>query len=242
MNLFGNKKKATKTGSSSVSDSIQQLRQAHETLDKREQHLYKQIQLAQTEALKRLKAKDKRGALQHMKRKKMYEKSLEQLFGKKNNIEVQISTLEGAVGNAEVLHAMRQGALALKNTVKESDVDKVGDVMDEVNDSMAIAEEMSDAMAQPIGPVMDEDELTKEIEDMENELMTEDLVATPVVPKNAQELKQATVASPAHTTTQKQDDAITAALSSAPAVPKSKPVAVSAEDAELRALTASMGM
>jgi len=211
-------------------------------LEKREQHLNKQIQQAQSEALKRLKAKDKRGALHHMKRKKMYEKHLEQLFGKKNNIEVQISTLEGAVGNAEVLHAMRQGALALKNAVKESDVDKVADVMDEINDSMALAEEMGDAMAQPIGPVMDEDELTKEIEDMENELMSEDLLATPVVPKNAQELKQPAVVSPTHATTQKQDDAITAALSSAPAVPKKQPVVASAEDAELRALTASMGM
>jgi len=242
MNLFGTKKKATKAGgNSSVSESIQQLRQAHETLEKREQHLNKQIQQAQSEALKRLKAKDKRGALHHMKRKKMYEKHLEQLFGKKNNIEVQISTLEGAVGNAEVLHAMRQGALALKNAVKESDVDKVADVMDEINDSMALAEEMGDAMAQPIGPVMDEDELTKEIEDMENELMSEDLLSTPVVPKNANELKQpATVVSP---TAQKQDDAIAAALSSAPAVPKKKvEQPVSAEDAELRALTASMGM
>jgi len=241
MNLFGSKKKPNKAGgNSSVSESIQQLRQAHETLEKREQHITKQIQQAQSEALKRLKAKDKRGALHHMKRKKMYEKHLEQLFGKKNNIEVQISTLEGAVGNAEVLHAMRQGALALKNAVKESDVDKVADVMDEINDSMALAEEMGDAMAQPIGPVMDEDELTKEIEDMENELMSEDLLSTPVVPKNANELKQSALVSP---TSQKQDDAIAAALSSAPAVPKKKePVAVSAEDAELRALTASMGM
>jgi len=245
MNLFGNKGKKTTNkggGNSSVSESIQQLRQAHETLEKREQHLNKQIQQAQTEALKRLKAKDKRGALHHMKRKKMYEKSLEQLYGKKNNIEVQISTLEGAVGNTEVLHAMRQGALALKNAVKESDVDKVADVMDEINDSMALAEEMGDAMAQPIGPVMDEDELTKEIEDMENELMSEDLLSTPVAPKNANEIKQptATVTTP---TTQKQDDAIAMALSSAPSVPKKKvEPAVTAEDAELRALTASMGM
>jgi hypothetical protein len=47
---------------------------------------------------------------------------------------------------------MRKGADALKRTVKETDVDKVADVMDDINESMALADELGEAMSQSIGP------------------------------------------------------------------------------------------
>lgn len=36
------------------------------------------------------------------------------------------------------------------------DVDNVAEVMDGINESIGLADELSDAMAQPIGPIMDE--------------------------------------------------------------------------------------
>jgi len=178
MNLWGKKAKPAPT----LSESIAQLREAMEVLEKRENHLGKQMAVALNEAKKKSKAKDKRGALFQLKRKKLYEKQIDQIYGKKTNIEVQIMTLEAAAGNTEVLSAMRKGADALKRTVKETDVDKVADVMDDINESMGLADELGEAMSVPIGPQLDEDELSKELEDMENELNDEEMLKAPVVP------------------------------------------------------------
>jgi hypothetical protein len=43
-------------------------------------------------------------------------------------------------------------------------------------------DEVNEQMAQPIGPQMDEDELNAELEEMENELMDQQLLAAPAVP------------------------------------------------------------
>ena len=45
-----------------------------------------------------------------------------------------------------------------------------------------MADEVNEQMAQPIGPQMDEDELNKELEEMESELMDSQLLAAPTVP------------------------------------------------------------
>jgi len=180
MNLFGGGKKKPK--GPTLAESIQQLREANDILEKREAHLSKQMATALTEARKKSKAKDKRGALFHLKRKKLYEKQIEQIYGKKTNIEIQIMTLEAAAGNTEVLSAMRKGADALKRTVKETDIEKVADVMDDINESMQLADELGEAMSQTIGPQLDEDELNAELEEMENELNDEEMLKAPAVP------------------------------------------------------------
>jgi len=180
VSLFGRRKQQR---GPTLGESIQQLREAMEILEKREAHLGKQMAGALQEAKKKSQAKDKRAALFHLKRKKFYEKEVEKLYGKKSNIEVQILTLEAAKSNTDVLAAMRHGADALKRTVKESDIDKVADVMEDINESMAVADELSEAMAQPIGPVMDDDELNKELEAMESELQSSELMKEPQLPE-----------------------------------------------------------
>jgi len=242
MNLFGVKKKQEQSGPSLLLKSIEQLRAALETLDKRESHLHKQMALALTEAKKKSKAKDKRGALFHLKRKKMFEKQIDQIYGKKANIELQIMTLEGASGNNDVLKAMRSGADALKRSVKETDVEKVADVMEDINESMGLADELGEALSQPIGPVMDEDELNAELEEMENELDDAELLKAPMVPSKK-------------VGTEKKVDKEEKEISSLPSVP-SKPIVVKKEKEEkkeessqdkqelneLKALEAEMGM
>jgi charged multivesicular body protein 4A/B len=93
-------------------------------------------------------------------------------------------TLEAAAGNTEVLAAMRKGAEALKRAVNVNDVDKVADVMDDINESMALADELGEAMSQSIGPQLDEDELNAELEQMESELNDEEMLKAPVGKQN----------------------------------------------------------
>lgn len=200
MNLFGTKKKAP---APKLSDSIQALREAINVLDKREKHLEKQIEQTLDEAKKKAKAKDKRGALFHLKRKKMLEKQIDQIYGKKTNIEMQVMALESAAGNKEVLAAMRLGKDALKGAIQESDIDRVDDVMAEIGDSLALADELGDAMSRPIGNNVDEDELNQELEQMESELLAEDMLEAPKVPvvakgKDVSEAVAALPSAPSH--------------------------------------------
>jgi hypothetical protein len=60
------------------------------------------------------------GALFQLKRKKMYDKQIDQIYGKKTNIEMQVMALESAASNKEVLGVMKMGKDALQSAVKES--------------------------------------------------------------------------------------------------------------------------
>jgi uncharacterized protein (DUF342 family) len=111
MNLFGKKKAAP---APRLSDSISMLREAQNTLEKREKHLEKQVVAARDAAKEKLKAKDKRGAIHLLKRSKLLETQINQIYGKKANIDVQIMALESAASNKEIFDVMRQGKDALK--------------------------------------------------------------------------------------------------------------------------------
>lgn len=167
MNLFGKKKTRPPPR---LSDSIQQLREAIDILDKREAHLQRQAERAHVEAKKRAKAKDKRGALHHLKRKKLLEKQVEGIYGKKGNLEVQIMALESAASNKEIIHVMKRGKQALQANVSENDVDEVAEVMEDIQEGIANVDEISEAMAHPLGDPLDEDELDAEFKELEDEL------------------------------------------------------------------------
>jgi hypothetical protein len=103
-------------------NSIQNLRGALETLEKQEKYASKLKDEALKSAKEKMRAKDKRGAVAYMQRVKMYEKRVDGIWGKKNNVETQIMALESAASNKDVLAAMKQGKVALGAAVTESDV------------------------------------------------------------------------------------------------------------------------
>jgi len=164
-----------------LNNSIQQLRQAVVTLDKREVHLEKKIQTCINSAKAKSKKRDKRGALHQLKIKKGYEKQLNSIQGKKLNLETQIMALEDAHLNKETLNAMKASANAMKATMNEDEIDKVDDVMEDLNEQMDMIQEMNEAMSQPIGADIDEDELDAELaelEDLEADELLHDLPTT----------------------------------------------------------------
>jgi len=112
----------------------------------------------------------------------MFEKQIEQIYGKKSNIEMQIMALESAASNKEVLDVMRIGKDALKQAIQATDVEKVEETMEDINEQIAMGDEIGEAMSTPIGPAIDEDDLSKELEEMEAEMTEEDLLEAPVVP------------------------------------------------------------
>lgn len=157
-------------------EAIQRLREVEEMLMKKQEYLERKVE-AELQIAKKNGVKNKRIALQALKRKKRYEKQLQQIDGTLTTIEYQREALENANTNTEILKVMGDAAKALKGT-HDMDVDQVHDLMDEVQEQQEIANEISDAISNPVGfdRDFDEEELARELEELEQEELDETLL------------------------------------------------------------------
>ncbi|XP_014681040.1 PREDICTED: charged multivesicular body protein 4b-like isoform X2 [Priapulus caudatus] len=173
--MFGTSGKKDETPS--PQQAIQKLRETEDMLVKKSDYLEKKI-TQEINIARKNGTKNKRVAIQALKRKKRYEKQLQQIDGTLSTIEFQREALENASTNTEVLKIMGYAAKALKNAHQDMDVDKVHDLMDDVAEQQEIANEISDAISNPIGfgTDVDEDELMAELEELEQEELDEQLL------------------------------------------------------------------
>uniref|UniRef100_A0A8D8XVR2 Charged multivesicular body protein 4c n=1 Tax=Cacopsylla melanoneura TaxID=428564 RepID=A0A8D8XVR2_9HEMI len=172
-NIFGKtEEKGPTTG-----EAIQKLRETEDMLIKKQEFLEKKIDQEITVA-KANGTKNKRAAIQALKRKKRYEKQLQQIDGTLSTIEMQREALEGANTNTAVLTTMKNAADALKAAHKHMDVNQVHDMMDDIAEQQDVAKEISEAISNPVafGQDVDEDELEKELEALEQEELDKDLL------------------------------------------------------------------
>ncbi|XP_041835041.1 charged multivesicular body protein 4b isoform X2 [Melanotaenia boesemani] len=158
-------------------DAIQRLRETEEMLAKKQEFLEKKIEHELLTA-KKNGTKNKRAALQALKRKKRYEKQLTQIDGTLSTIEFQREALENANTNTEVLKNMGFAAKAMKAAHENMDIDKVDDLMADITEQQEVAQEISDVISRPVGfgEDYDEDELLAELEDLEQEELDKNLL------------------------------------------------------------------
>merc|ERR1711972_741328 len=132
--------------------------------------------------------KNKRMALGALKRKKRLENQLNQIDNTLTTIEFQRDALMNARANAEMLNTMKVAGQAMKNIHKEvGGVEKVDDIMADIEESNAIAGEISEAISRPIGMTgmddFDEDDLLAELEELEQEELDSNLVGMQQTPQ-----------------------------------------------------------
>lgn len=147
-----------------------------ETLEKRDAHLTRKINAQAAEAREKLKAKDKRGAMMALRRKKLYEAEVAKLDGAKFNLEQQIASLEGAAVNIDIFQAMRSAQQAQAQARGNVDVDTVEDLMVDIEEEKAIHDEISGAISRPLDDGLDEDDLEAELAALEAEDLQDDLL------------------------------------------------------------------
>jgi charged multivesicular body protein 4 len=191
MNFFGKKKKEVQnttvsaTSASKLTDAqttIVKLRESIANQDKREEHIQKKIDGMMSEAKGKMAKGDKKGALYALKRKKLYEQEMAKIQNVRFTLETQVINLESAQQNAQTYSALKQGNTAMQGIRKDVGIEQVDDVMDEIKEEMEMAQEINDAIAQPVDPLMtDEDELLEEL----NMLETVDLEAELLKPPAA---------------------------------------------------------
>ncbi|XP_051567821.1 charged multivesicular body protein 4b-like [Myxocyprinus asiaticus] len=173
--LFGSSGKGGKAAS--PQEAIQRLRETEEMLTKKQEFLEKKIEQELVTA-KRNGTKNKRAALQALKRKKRYEKQLAQIDGTLSTIEFQREALENAHTNTEVIKNMGLAAKAMKAAHDNMDIDKVDELMQDITEQQELAQEISDAISKPVGlgEEFDEDELLAELEELEQEELDKNLL------------------------------------------------------------------
>jgi charged multivesicular body protein 4 len=171
MNLFGKKKKQ----SINIQDTITKLNETIKLLEKREEHLDKQIKTLRTNA-KKVKDENKPKCLFFLKKAKIYQNQLDTIYNTKYNIEVQLNTLSQTVINREIVDSMT----IAKDTVQQYrvDVEKTEDLMENIQENIQDINEVSSVLSKPIGDIYDDDDLLKELEELETELYF------PKVPEN----------------------------------------------------------
>jgi len=215
MRLFGKAKKAP-----TPTETITRMRDTINMLEKKETYLQSKMDNEVVLAKKLMANKDKQGAMRCLKKKKLMEAQINKLSGARMTIEVQVAAIEGASINVEAMNVMKLGAQTMQSLHKNMTIDDVDKTMDHIRDQMDIANGISDALAEPLGPQFDEDEILNELEALEQENLDEALlnIHAPSVPVSK------------------------AQVSVGPVATKRTPVAVTDEEAELRALEESMAI
>ncbi|XP_040210446.1 charged multivesicular body protein 4c [Rana temporaria] len=176
-----------KKGGPSAQEALFRLRETEDMLTKKQEYLEKKIEQELAMARKH-GTKNKRAALQALKRKKRLEKQLLQIDGTLSTIEFQREALENSHTNTEVLKNMGYAAKAMKTVHQNMDLDKIDELMQDIHEQQDVAQEISDAISRPvgIGEEFDEDELMAELEELEQEDLNRHMasVTLPSVPSH----------------------------------------------------------
>ncbi|KAM6900346.1 charged multivesicular body protein 4c [Xenentodon cancila] len=155
-------------GGPSPQEAIHRLRETEEMLTKKQDYLEKRIE-QEIMTAKKHGTKNKKAALQALKRKKRLEQQLTQIDGTLSTIEFQREALENSHTNTEVLKNMGFAAKAMKQVHQNMDLDKIDDLMQDITEQQDVAREISDAISRPFGETFDEDELLAELEELEQQ-------------------------------------------------------------------------
>ncbi|KAH9308982.1 hypothetical protein KI387_036893 [Taxus chinensis] len=210
----------------SALSTLDKLNETLEMLEKKEKVLQKKISAEIGKAKEFTRLKNKRAAIQCLKRKKLYETQIEQLGNFQLRIHDQMIMLEGAKATTETVDALRTGASAMKNIQKAMNIDDIDKTMDEVNEHTENLKQIQEALATPIGAAadIDEDELEAELEELEEAELEEQLMQ------------------PATQAPATQLPPVPASRRPGYAPPQKIPPQSSAEDDELAALQAEMAL
>ncbi|KAF5010856.1 hypothetical protein FDECE_3001 [Fusarium decemcellulare] len=203
-------------------NAILGLRSQLDMLQKRERHLQGQIDDQDAIARKNVST-NKNAAKAALRRKKTHEHSLEQTVAQIGTLETQINAIESANINRETLAAMEKASEAMKGIHKNLTPEQVDETMETLREQNAMSEEIVNAMISTTDYI-DDEELEDELDQLQQESLDEQMLATGNVPVSDAVHKMPT---PANTE---------------PVSSKKQAVEEDDEEAELRKLQAEMAM
>uniref|UniRef100_A0A6U9QDQ4 Uncharacterized protein n=1 Tax=Picocystis salinarum TaxID=88271 RepID=A0A6U9QDQ4_9CHLO len=201
-----------------------------ELLEKRSNFLQKKMDAEVGRSKEFLKQQNKKGALQCLKRKKMYEQQADGLEVQILKLQEQQIMLEGARQTTQVVTSMKEAGKQMKAIQKETNIDDVDKVLDDISDHTDRMREVQDRLSEPTGALADLDdmELEAELEQLESEELDKQLMEPQM---------------PAPLARQKEPEDLLPDLPRVPSkAPAARAEAKSQEEEELEALQAEMAL
>ncbi|KAL0914883.1 hypothetical protein M5K25_015270 [Dendrobium thyrsiflorum] len=176
-----------KKGPSALS-TLERLHETLEMLEKKEHVLQKKITAEFEKAKDYTKLKNKKAAIQCLKKKKLYEAQIEQIGNFQLRVHDQMIMLEGAKATTDTIDALKTGSAAMKSLQKSLSVDDIDRTMEHVNEQSENMKQIQESLAASVGvPAdFDEDELEAELEELEGEELEEELLQPPSAIPTAQ--------------------------------------------------------
>nr|CAB3230650.1 charged multivesicular body protein 4b-like [Phallusia mammillata] len=204
MKLFGG---GAKDRGPNAPEAIQKLRDTCDMLQKKSEFLEKKIE-AEVKVAKQHGTKNKRMAINALKRKKRYEKQLQNVDGTLSTVEFQLEALQNAQSNKQVLDTMKVGAQALKKAHGNLSPDDVHDLMDDITDQQEVSDEITTALSSGLGHTedIDEDELMAELEELEQEEFDEAILEIPTATDELPDVPSAALPSKPKAKKQQEED------------------------------------
>ena len=154
--------------------TITRLRKTISNIEKRECLLTKKMKHAFHAASQEKKAGNREAAIKHMRRKRLYEKEHNKLGAMKLNLEQQIFTIESSQTNIHMITAMQAGQETMKTLAAENTIETLETLREDIADQHENTMEINAIISEPMGTMIDDDELEKEYNDLlKNEIATE---------------------------------------------------------------------
>ncbi|KAL7908956.1 Snf7 domain-containing protein [Trichoderma velutinum] len=166
----------------SAKNAILGLRAQLDMLQKRERHIQHQIEEQEDIARKNVNT-NKTVAKGALRRKKMAEGTLDKTIAQITTLEQQINAMESANINRETLAVLEKSSAAIKDIHQGLTPEKVDAIMDKINEQNALSEEIVSVITNnTIGDAVDDDELERELADLQQEQVDEQMLSTGNVP------------------------------------------------------------
>uniref|UniRef100_A0A6G1S5Q1 Charged multivesicular body protein 4c n=1 Tax=Aceria tosichella TaxID=561515 RepID=A0A6G1S5Q1_9ACAR len=175
-NIFGGGS-APKRPEETASQGLEKLSEQADMLKKRIEHIEAQIQ-EQEEIAKKYATTNKTRALAALKKKKQLQDNRAKAEGTLDNIENQKDMLENASSNAAILKTMAHTAQIVKKQHDNLDINKVEDIVDDIREQKEISEEIANILSQNTVKQHDDDELLKELQELQQEEIDKKLLDT----------------------------------------------------------------
>mmetsp|Transcript_21140 Transcript_21140/g.46278 ORF Transcript_21140/g.46278 Transcript_21140/m.46278 type:complete len:236 (-) Transcript_21140:631-1338(-) len=165
-------------------NTIQQLTEQEEQLEKRKTLLEKRVEAELEKAREFTKQKKKTQALQCLKKKKLIENEVQNLDNMIMRVIEQRTMLEGQRTTVEVVSTMHQAAMTAKDNMKAMKIENVDKVLDEINETTDQMKQLQDVFSNATGMAadLDEDELLGELEELEATELDKELLEPAPVP------------------------------------------------------------
>ncbi|EKE36951.1 hypothetical protein ENUP19_0265G0032 [Entamoeba nuttalli] len=152
--------------------TIAKMNEQIKTMEKKEEYDRKRMEMELEKAKECMKKGDKTGAAQHLRKKKMHEKNMNETINLRMNLESQILEMESAKVKVDTARSFAAANKEMTKINKEMDAGKIEKTMDELRENNEKSHEIGDLLGEDLQDI-DQGELEDDLAELEDQVLDE---------------------------------------------------------------------